>query len=57
MLPGNIEVVHLVGQMVAIAEDAAARADRQMKRQAALVLVGARMHARLHHALADRELL
>jgi hypothetical protein len=54
VLPRDVEVVDLVGQMVAVAEDAATRAHREMKRQAALVLVGARMHARLHHALAYR---
>src|ERR1035441_617857 len=54
MLPGNVEVVYLVRQVIAVAEDAAARAYGEVKRQAALVLVRPRMHARLHHALAHR---
>jgi hypothetical protein len=50
----NIEVVHLVGQMIAIGEDAAARAYRQRKGKAALVAVAARLHPDLHRALAHR---
>jgi hypothetical protein len=53
VLAGNVEVLHVVAQVVAIAEDAAARADRERKREAVLVGVGARVHARLHDALAD----
>ena len=54
VLAGDVEVVDLVGQVVSVAEDAAARADREMEGEAALVLVAARMHARLHHGLAHR---
>src|SRR5271163_285203 len=53
MHSGNIEVVHIVRQVVAIAEDPASRAHRKMKRQAALILIAPRMHPRLHHAFAD----
>ena len=54
VLAGNVEVMDLVGEVVAVAEDAAARADGEMEGEAALVLVAARVHARLHHALAHR---
>jgi hypothetical protein len=37
VLAGNVEVLHVVAQVVAIAEDAAARAHRERKRQAVLV--------------------
>ena len=53
MLAGNVEVLHVVAEVVAIAEDAAARADGEREGEAVLVGVGARVHARLHDALAD----
>ena len=53
VLAGNIEVLHVVAEVVAIAEDAAAGADGERKGEAVLVEVGARVHARLHDALAD----
>ena len=54
VLAGNVEVLHVVAEVIAIAEDAAARADGEREGEAVLVRVGARMHARLHDALADR---
>jgi len=53
VLAGDVEVMDMVGEVIAIAEDAAARADGEVKGEAALVLVRARVHARLHHAFAD----
>ena len=53
VLAGNVEVLHVVAQVVAIAEDAAARADGEREGEAVLAGVGARVHARLHDALAD----
>ena len=57
MLAGDVEVVDVVGEVVAVAEDAAARADREMEGEAALMGVGARVHARLHDAFADGSLV
>ena len=53
VLAGNVEVLDVVAEVVAIAEDAAARADGEREGEAVLVGVGARVHARLHDALAD----
>ena len=50
---GNVEVLDVVAEVVAIGEDAAARADGERKGEAVLVGVGARVHARFHDALAD----
>src|ERR1700737_4054862 len=53
MHPRDIEVMHIVCKMVSIAEDPAPWAHRKMKSQTTLILIAARMHPRLHHALAD----
>ena len=50
---GDVEVLDVVAEVVAIAEDAAAGADGERKVEAVLGGVGARVHARLHDALAD----
>jgi len=50
----NIEVMHLVCEMIAIGKDAAARAHRQRKREAPLVAVASRLHPDLHCALTYR---
>ncbi len=54
---GDVEVMHVIREMVAIAEDAAAGADGEVKGQAALLHIGARVHARLHDAFAHRGLV
>ena len=54
MLAGDVKVVDVVGEVVAVAEDATAWAHRKVKGKAALLSIGARVHAGLHHALADR---
>jgi len=53
VLAGNVEVLHIVALMIAVAEDAAARADGEREVEAMLVRVRARVHARFHDALAD----
>ncbi len=53
MLAGNVEVMDVVGEVVAVAEDTTARADGEVKGETALILVAARVHTRLHHAFAD----
>ena len=52
VLPRNIEVMDVVAQVIAIGENPATGADRQGKREAALIVVAARVHARLHEAFA-----
>src|SRR5580693_7787426 len=47
-------MMHIVAQVVAIREDAAARAYRKRESQAPLVAVAARVHAHFHHTLAHR---
>jgi hypothetical protein len=42
----------VIAQMIPIRENPATRADGQGKRQAALIVVAARVHPRLHQALA-----
>ncbi len=49
----NIEVVHVVREMIAIAEDPATGAHREVKGHTALIEITSRMHPRLHHAFAD----
>jgi hypothetical protein len=53
MLARNVEVMHVVGEVIAIAEDSATRADGEVEGKTALRVVTARMHPRLHHAFAD----
>ncbi len=53
MLTRNVEMRHVVGEMIAIAKDATPWADGEVKGETALRMIAARMHPRLHHALAD----
>ncbi len=50
---GYIEVMDHIAQVPGIREDAGARADRELKREAALRVLAARVHAHLHDALPD----
>ena len=50
---GNVEVVHVIAEVVAVTEDAAARRDGKLKGEAALVFVGTGVHARFHDGFAD----
>src|SRR3569833_595326 len=54
MLSGNIEMVHVVSEVIAVGEDAAPWADGKRESKAMLLSIGAGMHPRLHNALADR---
>ncbi len=53
VLAGDVEVVDVVAEVVAVGEDAATGADGEVEGEAALVGVGAGVHAGLHHGLAD----
>jgi len=57
VLAGDVEVVDVIGEVVAVREDATSRADGEMKGEAPLLGVGARVHARLHDAFADGSLV
>ncbi len=54
MLPGNIEVMNVITDVIAIGKHPAPRAHRQVKGKTTLVALAARMHPRFHDALADR---
>jgi hypothetical protein len=54
MLAWDVEVVHVVGEVVPIAEGATAWADGEVKGETALRIVAAWMHPRLHHAFTYR---
>ncbi len=57
MLPGDVEMMHMVRQVVPIAEHPAPRTHRKMELKTALLLIAARVHARLHHAFAHRTVI
>jgi hypothetical protein len=57
VLAGDIEVMDVVGEVVAVGEDATAGAYGEVEGEAALLGVGARVHARLHDAFADGGLI
>src|SRR5215218_4055616 len=54
MVGGQVEVVHVIAEMIEIAEDPGARVHRQLEGEAALRLVGARVHPHFHDALPHR---
>jgi hypothetical protein len=49
----DIEVLDIVAEVITITEDAAARTDGEREREAMLIGVRARVHARFHDALSD----
>ena len=53
VLAGDVEVLDVVAEVVAVGKHAAAGGDGELKGEAALVRVRARVHARFHHGLAD----
>ena len=53
MFAGDVKVVHVVAEMIVVGEYAAPGAYGERKGEAMLLAVGARVHARLHDALAD----
>jgi hypothetical protein len=57
MLAGDVKVVDVVGEVVAVAEDATAWAHRKVKGKAALLSIGARVHTRFHDAFAHGRLV
>jgi hypothetical protein len=52
VLSRDIEVMDIIAQVIAIRENPATGADRQGEGEAALIVIAARVHARLHEAFA-----
>jgi len=57
MAPSYIEVVHDVTSEITVLHDVRRRVHIEMEAEAALHSLAARLHAHLHHALADRGLV
>jgi hypothetical protein len=50
----QVEVMHLIAEVILERENPCPRVDRQPEGEAPLLGLAARVHAHLHHALMDR---
>ena len=53
MLPGNVEMVNEIADVILIRENPRLRTDGQLKREASLRVLAARLHAQFHYALPN----
>jgi hypothetical protein len=54
MLPCNVEMVNAIAEVVLIRENPRLRVYRQLKREASLRVLAARLHSQFHYTLPDR---